>query len=95
MRAGAVADTQWFATQLDAVLVDQVVIVRVGSGKTDHLPGNFVFVSAIDRIRKKTFDGVFQEEFKKCVGGNAIKVDTSLFETGKVSIFLRGGQLIK
>src|ERR1700692_358252 len=29
-RGRTVADTQWFATQLDAVLVDQVVVVRIG-----------------------------------------------------------------
>ena len=77
------------------MLVDQVVVVRVGPWKTDHLPGNLVFVAAIDRIGKESFHGVFQEEVKKRVGGNAVEVDASLFETGKVRIFLRRGQSIK
>jgi hypothetical protein len=89
MRVRTVPDTQWFATQLDAVLVDQVVVVRVGPGKSDHLPRNFVFVSAIDRIGEESFYGVFQKEVKKCVGGNPVKVDTTLFEIGQVRILFR------
>lgn len=77
------------------MLVDKVVVVGIGPGKSDHLPRDFVSVSAVDRVGEESFYGVFQEEVKKRVGGNAVKVDTSLFETGQVSVFLRWWQLIK
>src|ERR1700682_2886188 len=48
MRGCTVADAQWFALELDAVLVDQVEVIRVGPWKSNHLPGNFVFVSSVN-----------------------------------------------
>src|ERR1700676_4367452 len=41
MLARTIADAQWFAMQLDAMLIDQVVVIRVGSWKSNHLPGHF------------------------------------------------------
>src|ERR1700690_4487144 len=77
------------------MLIDQVVVICIRTGKSDHLPGDFVHVAAINRIGEESFYRVLQQEVEECVRGNAVKVDISFFETRKIGVLFFGRQLVE
>src|ERR1700688_168300 len=54
---GILADTGRCSVDLDAVLIDHVVVRSIGSGKADHPPCHHVAVAAVDRIAEEAFKG--------------------------------------
>src|ERR1700690_2217990 len=91
----AIGDAQRFSKKFNSMLIDQIVVIRIRTGKSDHLPGDFVFVAAINRIGEESFYRVLQQEVEEYVRRNAVEVDISFFESRKISVFFFGRQLIE
>jgi hypothetical protein len=58
--ARAIGNAQGFSMKFNSMLIDQIVVIRIRTGEPDHLPGDFVFVAAIDWIGEKSFNRVLQ-----------------------------------
>src|SRR5271157_4298352 len=93
--ARAIGNAQRFSMKFNSMLIDQIVVIRIRTGESDHLPGDFVLVSAIDRIGEESFYRVLQQEVEEYVGRNTVKVDVSLFETRKIRVLFFGRQLVE
>ena len=95
MVARAIGDAQGLSMKFNTMLINQVVVICIRTGESDHLPGDFVLVAAINRIGEESFYRVLQEEVEECVRRNAVKVDISFFETRKICVFFFGRQLVE
>src|SRR5215469_15266157 len=95
MRAHALANSQRLAMERNSVLVDQIVIIGIGSWKSQHSPAHFVFVATVDGIGEQTFHCVLQEELEKYGARHAVQIDAALFQARKVTVLFGRGQLIK
>src|SRR5215469_12023792 len=95
MRAHALSNSQRLTMERNSVLVDQIVIIGIGSWESQHSPAHFVFVATVDGIGEKTFHCVLQEEFKKYVARDAVQIDAASFQARQVAVLFCRGQLIK
>src|ERR1019366_9368026 len=93
--ARAIGDAQGFSMKFNSMLIDQIVVIRIRAGETDHLPCNFVLVAAINRIGEESFNRVLQKEVEEYVRRHAVKVDVSCFESRKICVFFFGRQLVE
>src|ERR1039458_6222828 len=93
--ARAIRDAQRLSMKFHTVLIDQVVVICVRTGKSDHLPGDFVLVAAINRIGEESFNRVLQQELEECVRRHAGKVDISFFESRKIYVLFFVRQLVE
>src|SRR4030095_98933 len=66
--------TRWRLIELDPMLVNEVVVRRIGAGKSDHSPRHHVAVSAIDRIAEETFDGALPKRREENIGRHATEI---------------------
>src|SRR6202030_1439053 len=76
------------SVDLDAVLIDHVVVRSVGSGKADHPPRHHVAVAAVNRVAEVTLQGALPEMRKENVGGHPAEVLTVLLEMNKIGVLL-------
>src|ERR1700738_3818608 len=95
MRARSLADSQGLPAKRNSVLVDQIVVICIGSGESQHSPTHFVFVATVDGIGEKTFDGVLQEEFEKYIARHAVQIDAAFFQARQVTVLCLGRQLVE
>src|SRR5271169_5728679 len=76
--------------ELDAVLVDQVVIGGVGAGEPDHPPGDHVAIAAIDRVAEEAFDGALPEVREEYLGRYAAKILAARLELLEIAVLTVG-----
>ena len=79
----------------NSVFVDQIVVIRIGSGESQHSPAHFVFVATVDRIGEETFNGVLQEELEKYIARHTVQIDAAFFQARQVTVLFSRGQLIE
>src|ERR1700731_22636 len=82
------ADTGRCPIDLDAVLIDHVVVRSVGSGKADHPPRHHVAVAAVNRVAEVTLQSALPQMREEDVGGHPAKLLTALFEMSKIGVLL-------
>src|ERR1039458_2896141 len=93
--ARAIGDAQRFSMKFHTMLINQVVVICICTGESDHLPSDFVLIAAINRIGEESFFRVLQQEVEECVRRHAVEVNISFFESRKICVFFLGRQLIE
>src|ERR1022692_3817954 len=56
--ARAIGDAQGVPMKFNSMLIDQIVVIRIRAGESNHLPGDFVLVAAINRIGEESFNAL-------------------------------------
>jgi len=74
--------------ELDAVLIDQVVIGGVGAGKPDHPPAHHVAVAAIDRIAEEALERALPEMGEENIGGDAAEIVAARLEFLQIAVLI-------
>ena len=90
MAVGILGEAHGRPIDLDAVLVDEVVIGGVGAGKADHAPRHHVTVAAIDRVAEEALDRELPELCEEHVGGHAVEVLAAGLKAAEIGILLVG-----
>src|SRR5258706_14034423 len=80
---------------LDAVLIDEVVIGCISAGETDHSPRDHVAVAAIDGIAEVALEGAFPEMREENIGGYAAEVYPALLKAREIVVLLLRAHLRK
>jgi len=73
---------------LDPVLINQVVVGRIGARETDHLPCDHVAVAAIDRVAEKTLERGLPKMREEHIGRYAAKILSARLERLEIAILL-------
>src|SRR5215470_14666967 len=79
---------RWWLIDLDPMLINEVVVRRIGAGKSDHPPRHHVAVSAIDRIAEEAFDGAFPKRRKENIGRHTAEVLVASLQAVEIGVLL-------
>src|SRR5258708_40322628 len=81
-------DAHRLPVELDAVLIDEVVVGGVGAGETDHAPCDHVAVAAIDGGAEEALERALPEMREEHVGWHATEAFAAGLEAAEQDVRL-------
>src|SRR5262245_7412084 len=80
--------TRWRLIELDPMLINEVVVRRIGAGESNHPPRHHAAVSAVDRIAEETFDSALPKRRKENIGWHATEILAAGFQAVEIGVLL-------